>query len=66
MFLNEWSGLCSEFGWTAKDVFSLAYWLGTEIVTALGPEWAVTESNRVFDRVTKQTWINPYEGEARQ
>jgi hypothetical protein len=49
MFLSEWSGLAAEFEWTAGDIFDppdadrsgLAYWLGTDIVTALGPEWAV-------------------------
>jgi hypothetical protein len=74
MFLNEWASLAAEFGWTEDDVFAprrgihrgrgiqsgLAYWLGVEIVTALGPEHAVTKGNRVFDRITRQTWINPY------
>jgi hypothetical protein len=59
MFLNEWSGLAAELGWTADDIFDppragdsggLAYWLGTDIVTALGPEHAVTETDRVFER----------------
>jgi hypothetical protein len=59
MFLREWGALASEFGWTAEDIFmrpcgnksGLAYWLETEIVTALGPEHAVTERDRVFDRL---------------
>jgi hypothetical protein len=28
----------------------LAYWLGVDIVTALGPEHAVTEGGRVFEQ----------------
>ncbi|HEV7910733.1 MAG TPA: hypothetical protein VGP28_06540 [Methylocella sp.] len=61
MFLNEWQSVAIEFEWTTEDIFGpprgtssgLAYWLGTEIVTALGPEHAVTETNRVFDRVER-------------
>jgi hypothetical protein len=68
MFLSKWSSLAIEFEWMAADIFDppcsnrsgLAYWLGTDIVTALGPEHVVTETNRVFDRVTRQTWVNPY------
>jgi hypothetical protein len=32
----------------------LAYWLEAEIVTALGSEHAVTEINRVYDRIKSQ------------
>jgi hypothetical protein len=63
MFLNEWESLAIEFQWATGDIFDLpqanrsglAYWLGTDIVTALGPEHAVTETNRVFDRIAKFT-----------
>jgi hypothetical protein len=73
MFLAEWSSLAVDFEWTAEDIFDppragtsgLAYWLGCEIVTALGPAHAVTEANRVFDRITRTTWTNPYSTEAR-
>jgi hypothetical protein len=41
MFLQEWGTMAPELGWTPEDIFShdsgLAYWLETEIVTALGP-----------------------------
>jgi hypothetical protein len=54
MFLNECGSLAIAFEWSAGDTFDhprgLAYWLGTEIVTALGPGHAVTETGRVFDR----------------
>jgi hypothetical protein len=61
MFLNEWESLAVAFEWTAEDIFDspcarnnhgggLAYWLGVDIVTALGPDHAVTETNRVFER----------------
>jgi hypothetical protein len=71
MFLVQWSSKAVEFGWTTGDLFDyprdgingggLVWWLGTEIVTALGPQHAVTEQkNRVFDRVTRACWINPY------
>jgi hypothetical protein len=61
MFLNEWESLAVDFEWTAEDIFDppragsnhsggLAYWLGVDIVTALRPEHAVTETNRVFER----------------
>ena len=55
--------MAAEFGWTLGDIFDrdgLAFWLETEIVTALGPEYAVTESGRAYDRVTRATWVNPY------
>jgi hypothetical protein len=69
MFVPEWGELAIEFSWQPDDIFDsdgLAFWLGTEIVTALGPEHAVTERDRVFDRITRQTWVNPYAGETRQ
>jgi hypothetical protein len=63
MFLTEWQGLAAEFGWSADDIFArngLAWWLGTELVTALGPEHAVTETRRIYDRLTHKDWLNPY------
>jgi hypothetical protein len=62
MFLNEWESLAAEFGWTSRDIFNrdgLAYWLETELVT-LGPEHAVTERDRVYDKVTRTDWVNAY------
>jgi hypothetical protein len=58
MFLNEWGAMAAEYGWNADDIFAmpsrgksgLAYWIETELVTALGPEHAVTETNRVYDQ----------------
>jgi hypothetical protein len=69
MFVREWGELAAEFGWQLDDIFGsggLAFWLETEIVTALGPEHAITERGRAFDRITRRTWVNPYEGETRQ
>jgi hypothetical protein len=40
--------------------------LETEIVTALGPEHAITERGRAFDRITRRTWVNPYAKETMQ
>jgi hypothetical protein len=63
MFLTEWEELAFEFEWPVDDIFGrggLAMWLGVEIVTALGPEHAVTETNRVYDRVTHADWLNAY------
>ena len=57
----------SAGGWTIFfDRDGLAFWLETEIVTALGPEHAVTERDRVFDRITRRTWVNPYAKETMQ
>lgn len=74
MFLNEWQGLAAEFGWSSSDIFAppranhsgLAYWLDTDIVTALGPDHAGTERNRVFNSTTRTDWINPCQNETRQ
>ncbi|HEY8124548.1 MAG TPA: hypothetical protein VIF88_03900 [Methylocystis sp.] len=63
LFLKEWSELASVFGWSLEDIFSpggLAWWLGVDVVRALGPEHAATEAERVFDRVTRADWRNPY------
>lgn len=38
----------------------LAWWLGVEIVAALGPEHAVTETRRIYDRVMHKDWMNLY------
>lgn len=53
MFLREWQSLLIEFEWTIDDLFApsgLVYWLEVELVRALGPDHAVTESRRIFDR----------------
>jgi hypothetical protein len=63
MFLTEWEAMAAEFSWPVADIFDprgLAWWLQTEIVTALGPEHAVTEAGRVYDRVTHMDWANAY------
>lgn len=63
MFLIQWGELATEFGWPVDYIFGphgLAWWLGVEIVTALGPEHAVTEVTRVYDRVTHTDWLNTY------
>jgi hypothetical protein len=69
MFITRWGRLADKFGWTAGDIFDwprdgihgagLAWWLGAEIVRSLGPEHAVTEQDRVFDRMTRAGWVNP-------
>jgi hypothetical protein len=63
MFLGEWETMAAEFSWSADDIFApdgLARWLGVEVVTALGPEHAVTETRRIYDRVTHTDWLNTY------
>jgi hypothetical protein len=63
MFLDKWGELAAEFSWSVDDIFvreGLAWWLGVETVTALGPGHAVTETRRIYDRVTHQDWPNPY------
>jgi hypothetical protein len=50
-----------------RYVLTAAAWpTGAASITALGPDHAVTESNRVFDRITRQTWINPHAAEIKQ
>jgi hypothetical protein len=69
MFINEWGAMAAGFGWAPDDIFGrsgLAYWLGVEIVRAVGPAHAVTESGRIFDRITRGTWVNPYAAETKQ
>jgi hypothetical protein len=60
MFLNEWGELAAEFGWSVDDIFDLrgglAWWLGVEVVRAIGPKHAITEASRVFDRMTRKDW----------
>jgi hypothetical protein len=63
MFLDEWEAMAAEFGWSVDDIFAsngVARWLGVELVTALGPEHAVTETRRIYDRVTHTDWLNTY------
>ena len=60
MFLQEWGAMAAEFGWAPGDIFGrdgLAFWLETEIVTALGPEHAVTETGRVFARARARIYF---------
>jgi hypothetical protein len=68
-FLDQWGSLADEFQWTPADLFDvprdvrlggLVWFLGGETVRAFGPEHAVTEGERIFDRVTRADWINPY------
>jgi hypothetical protein len=63
IFLNEWVDFAAELGWPVEDIFNrngLIWWLGVEIVRALGPEHAVTEASRIYDRLTHRDWVNPY------
>jgi hypothetical protein len=63
MFLGEWGAMTAEFGWSVDDIFApngLARWLGVELVTALGPDHAVTETRRIYDRVTHTDWLTVY------
>jgi len=64
MFLGEWGAMAAEFSWSADDIFAhnngLARWLGVELATALGPEHAVTETRRIYDRVTHTDWLAVY------
>jgi hypothetical protein len=74
-FLDQWGSLAVEFQWKPADLFDvprdgrpggLVWFLQGETVRALGPEHAVTEGERIFDRVTRADWINPYQkGECR-
>jgi hypothetical protein len=69
-FLDQWGNLAIEFQWTPADLFDVprdgrpggfVWWLAGETVRAFGPEHAVTEGERIFDRVTGAEWINPYQ-----
>jgi hypothetical protein len=59
LFLDQWASLAIEFRWTVGDLFDvprdgklggLVWFLNGDSVRSLGPEHAVTESGRVFDR----------------
>jgi hypothetical protein len=61
-FLDQWGSLAVEFQWTPADLFDvprdgrsggLVWFLQDETVRALGPEYAVTEGERIFDWVTR-------------
>ena len=58
-FLDQWGSLAVEFQWAPADLFDvprdglpggLVWFLRGETVRALGPEHAVTEGERIFDR----------------
>jgi hypothetical protein len=62
LFLDRWGRLAFEFQWLPGDLFDmprdgspggLVWSLNGEPVRALGPEHAVSESGRVFDRGTR-------------
>ena len=61
-FLDQWGSLAVEFGWTPGDLFDvprdgglggLVWFLQGETVRALGPEHAVTQGERILDKVTR-------------
>jgi hypothetical protein len=61
LFLDRWGSLAHEFQWLPTDLFDvprdgssggLVWSLNGEAVRALGPEHAITETGRVFDRGT--------------
>jgi hypothetical protein len=58
--LDQWGSLAIAQGWTASDLFDvpgegkpggLVWSLQGEAVRALGPDHAVTQADRVFDRL---------------
>ena len=52
-FLDEWASLALSFGWRPPDIFGqngLAWFCQGERVRALGPDNAVTASERIFTR----------------
>ena len=60
LFMDKWGSLAVELKWTPGDLFDLPrdgrrggllWFLEGEKVRALGPEHALTESAKVFDRV---------------
>ena len=62
LFLDRWGSLAVGFGWSPDDLFGapsdgspggLVWFLKGETVRALGPEHAITESGRLFDRGTR-------------
>ena len=59
-FMRQWQTEAIVMGWPQEGLFSapkatepggLVYWLHGEEIRALGPEHAVTQSGRVFDRL---------------
>jgi hypothetical protein len=55
-FLDEWAGLALAFGWQPDDIFApdgLAWFCCGECVRALGPDNAITVSERIFTRASK-------------
>lgn len=61
-FFDKWSNLALGFGWAVGELFDipcgegpggLIWFLRGEGVRALGPENAITESGRVFDRLER-------------
>jgi hypothetical protein len=70
-FLDEWGSLAAEFGWSTGDLFDapsdgkrggLIWWITGEAVRSLGGDCAFAASGRIFDRVTRLEWQNPYRG----
>ena len=67
-FVDQWASLAVEFGWKPGDLFDvpregksgLVWHLAGETVRSIGPDGAFTTSGRVFDRLTRDEWINPY------
>lgn len=69
-FLDQWGSLAVDFQWTAGDLFDvpgngkpggLIWFLGSEAVRSLGLEYAATDGGRVFDRIERGDWINPFQ-----
>ena len=67
--------LFAQFDWTPGDIFDvphdsaaggLVWFLNGEAVRSVGPEHAVTKSGRVFDRMTRAEWVNPYRAQLTQ
>ncbi|WP_036258180.1 hypothetical protein [Methylocapsa aurea] len=69
LFLDQWGSLAVQFEWSPGDLFDVPrdgetggviWFCHGEEVRSLGPEHAVTASGRVFDRLTRTYWQNPY------
>ena len=59
-FMRAWETEAIILGWPAEAIFApptapsgsgLVYWLGGEPLRSFGPEHAVSESGRIFDRM---------------
>ena len=59
-FLEDWGDLAREFRWTGAELFAspgdgehggLVWFFAGERVRAFGPEHAISESERIFDRI---------------